>query len=143
MNTQEFVLGAYRVLLHLYPPGFRKRFAPEMLELAEAAGPAEWPLIFSDTSVAIVRCWVEGSPSSAALPEADVSFAPGESPIRSLGLGFVLSTVVLASLAYIGYRWPPPCPSTRPVLTHIVAVPQDTANTAQVRQSMSYRSTEQ
>ena len=124
MNTQQVVLGAYRLLLQFYPPAFRKRFAPEMLELAEAAGPAEWPLIFGDTSVAIVRCWVEGSPSTAALTEPNEYFALGGSPVRSLGLGFVLSTVILGSLAYVGYRWPPPCQSTRPLLTHIVAPPQ-------------------
>ena len=124
MNSRQVVLGAYRLLLQFYPPAFRKRFTPEMLELAEAAGPTEWPLIFGDTSVAIVRCWVEGSPSTAALTESNAYFALGGSPVRSLGLGFVLSTVILVSLAYVGYLWPPPCQATRPLLTHIVAPPQ-------------------
>ncbi len=142
MNTQQFVMGAYRLLLQFYPPAFRQRFAPEMLELAEAAGPAEWPLIFSDTSVAIVRCWVEGSPSTVAMPETNASFALGGSPVRSLGLGFVLSTVILASLAYIGYRWPPPCPSSQPLLTHVVAPPAGATHGAILRQSTQARSTQ-
>jgi hypothetical protein len=61
MNIRRGLLGTYRLLLQLYPPEFRKRFAPEMLELAEAAEAREWPLIFGDTSVAIIRCWTEGS----------------------------------------------------------------------------------
>jgi hypothetical protein len=32
MNTQRLFLGSYRMLLQLYPPAFRKRFAAEMLE---------------------------------------------------------------------------------------------------------------
>jgi hypothetical protein len=52
MSTRLCLLWAYRCLLQLYPPAFRKRFAVEMLELAEAAEPREWPLIFGDTSVA-------------------------------------------------------------------------------------------
>ena len=55
MSARLCLLWAYRCLLQLYPPAFRKRFAVEMLELAEAAEPREWPLIFGDTSVAIVR----------------------------------------------------------------------------------------
>ena len=143
MNTQQIALGAYRLLLQFYPPAFRKRFAPEMLELAEAAGPSEWLLIFSDTSVGIVRCWVEGSPSTAALAEPNSSFSLGGSPARSLGLGFVLSTALILSLAYAGYRWPPPCQSTQPLLTHVVAPPQETAHTAQARQTPRSRRTQQ
>ena len=143
MNTQQFVMGAYRLLLQFYPPAFRQRFAPEMLELAEAAGPAEWPLIFSDTSVAIVRCWVEGSPSTTALAEPNSSFSLGGSPARSLGLGFVLSTALLLSLAYVGYRWPPPCQATRPLLTHVVAPPPEAAHTVQARQTSQSRRIQQ
>ncbi|MGA7907635.1 MAG: hypothetical protein WCA16_09545 [Candidatus Sulfotelmatobacter sp.] len=61
MTARGGVLLGYRVLLQLYPAAFRKRFAPEMLQVAEAAEPAEWPLIFGDTGVAIVRCWMEGT----------------------------------------------------------------------------------
>jgi len=59
MNTRLCLLRAYRCLLQLYPPGFRKRVAVEMLELAEAAEPNEWALIFGDTGLAIVRCWLQ------------------------------------------------------------------------------------
>lgn len=141
MNTQQFVFGAYRLLLQFYPPAFRKRFAPEMLELAQAAGPAEWPLIFGDTTAGIVRCWVEGSPSTAELAEPNAYFALGGSPVRSLGLGFVLSTAIIFSLAYVGYRWPPPCPSKRTLFTQVVAPPQSTTHTA-VRPSIGARSTQ-
>lgn len=140
MNARQCMLGAYRVLLYFYPPAFRQRFAPEMLELADAAELHEWPLILSDTSVAIVRCWVEGSPSTASLTEPN--FALGGSPVRSLGLGFVLSTAILLSLAYVGYRWPPPCPAKRTLFTQVVSPPQNAAQTAQARPTRT-RSTQQ
>jgi hypothetical protein len=142
MNRRQCMLGAYRVLLQFYPPAFRNRFGPEMLELAGAAAPAEWPLIFGDTTVGIVRCWIEGRKSTAlAEPNAYVSL--GGSPVRSFGLGFVLSTVVIVSLAYVGYRWPPPCPSTRPLLTHIVTPLPATTHTAEVRPTAGARSKQQ
>jgi hypothetical protein len=40
MSTRLCLLWAYRCLLQLYPPAFRKRFAVEMLESAEAAEPS-------------------------------------------------------------------------------------------------------
>jgi hypothetical protein len=135
MNTQQFALRAYRLLLQSYPPAFRQRFAPEMMEVAEAAEPGEWPLIFGDTGVAIVRCWFEGSPSSAALAEPNPYVFAG-SPVRSFGLGFVLSTAVLAGLLYAGYRWPPPCQSTKRVLTNIVGPPQARASAAAPRRNV-------
>lgn len=139
MNTRQTVLGAYRLLLHFYPPAFRKRFAPEMLEWAQAAAPAEWPLIFGDTSVAIARCWIEGSPSTAALADPNAYVSLGGSPVRSFGLGFVLSAMVLVGLTYSAYRWPPPCPRTRPLLTHVVAPLESRTHTAEVRQNVRGR----
>jgi hypothetical protein len=133
MNIQRGLLGTYRLLLKFYPAAFRQRFAPEMMELAEAAEPGEWPLIFGDTSVAIVRCWFEGSPSTAALAEPNPYIALGGSSASSFGLGFVLSTAVLAGLLYAGYRWPPPCQSTKPILTNIVGPPQARASAATAR----------
>jgi hypothetical protein len=69
MTAQRCLLGAYRVLLQFYPPAFRRRFAEEMLELAEAAELGEWPLIFGDTSVGIVRCWMDGGRVASAVAE--------------------------------------------------------------------------
>lgn len=105
MNFQRCLLGIYRVLLLLYPPAFRKRFAPEMLEIAEAAAPADWPLIFGDTSVAILRCWIEGSPTTAALAEPNAYLAIGESPVRRWGFlqGFVLTVAILVGLCYFSH----------------------------------------
>src|SRR5579864_5508066 len=122
MNIQRCLLCTYRVLLQLYPLAFRKRFAPEMLELAKEAGPAEWPLIFGDTGVAIIRCWVEGSQSSTVLAEPNAYLSLGESPLRASALlqGLVLSLAIIAGLCYVSYRWTPSYPPCER-LTHLVA----------------------
>jgi hypothetical protein len=106
MSMRLGLLWAYHVLLQLYPPAFRKRFATEMLELAEAAEPAEWPLIFGDTGVAIIRCWLEpAARRSPALPTGqDAYLALGESglSVPRLFQGLVLSTAILVGLCYFG-----------------------------------------
>ena len=106
MSIRLGLLWAYRFLLQLYPPAFKKRFATEMLELAEAAEPAEWPLILGDTSVAIVRCWLEQAASHSAVAPAgqDAYLALGESGLSASRLlqGLVLSTVILVGLCNFG-----------------------------------------
>jgi hypothetical protein len=106
MTIRRSLLFSYRLLLRLYPYAFRQRFAPEMLELAEAAEPGEWPLIFSDTSLAIVQSWLKPPATGSTLAPAgqDAYLALGESaltPSRFL-LGFVLSTAIIVGLAYAG-----------------------------------------
>jgi hypothetical protein len=128
MRIQRCVLCTYGLLLRMYPSAFRKRFASEMLELVGAAEFREWPLIFADTSVAIVRCWFEGSPSTARLTEPNAYMSLGGSSLRNLGLGFVLSAAIIAGLAYVGR--PSPCSGTSPLLTHAVAPPEVAAATA-------------
>jgi len=122
MNIQSCVLYAYRLLLVLYPPSFRRRFAAEMLELAAAAEPSEWPLIFGDTSVAIVRCWLEGTHSTAALAESNAYVPLRESPISAFVFlpGLVLSIVTIAGLSYVNYKWPPPCANGVHVVMRVV-----------------------
>lgn len=127
MRIQRCVLCTYGLLLRMYPSAFRKRFASEMLELVGAAELREWPLIFADTSVAIVRCWFEGSPSTAALTEPNAYMSLGGSSLRNLGLGFVLSTAIIAGLAYMGYRSSPPCSGTSPLVSHVVTPPEAAA----------------
>jgi hypothetical protein len=102
---RRWLLFAYRLLLRLYPPPFRKRFGPEMVEIAEAAESSEWPLIFGDTSFAIVRCWLEGDRATAALAETNAYLALGQSPIRRLRFvqGFVLSIAILTALCYFSH----------------------------------------
>src|SRR5271170_1636458 len=106
MSTRICLLWAYRFLLQMYPPAFRRRFAPEMLELAEAAEPSEWALIFGDTSLAIVRCWLQPSATgSAAVPAGqDAYLALGESGLKVSRLvqGLVLSTAIIVGLCYVG-----------------------------------------
>lgn len=105
MTIRRCLLGTYRVLLQLYPPAFRRRFAPEMLELAEAAEPAEWPLIFGDTSVAIVRCWLGPDATATVVPAGqDAYLALGESALAPARLlqGFVLSLAVILCICYVG-----------------------------------------
>ena len=110
------LLFTYRVLLQLYPPAFRRRFAPEMLELAEAAEPAEWPLILGDTSVGIVRCWLEPPPAGPTVAPSgqDAYLALGGSPLPASRLlqGFVLSMAIIVGLCYagsLGYMEIPKC----------------------------------
>jgi hypothetical protein len=106
MSMRIGLLWAYRFLLQMYPPAFRRRFTPEMLELAEAAEPSEWALIFGDTSLAIVRCWLQPSAtSSAAVPAGqDAYLALGESGLTASKVlqGFVLSAAILVGLCYFG-----------------------------------------
>ena len=118
----RFLLNSYRMLLHLYPPAFRKRFASEMLELAGAAGVGEWPLIFGDTSLGIVRCWIEGSRSTAVVVEPGTYVPVGEFPVRLSGLvrGFALAFVITFGLWYLNYLYPPVCPFARSVVTPLV-----------------------
>jgi hypothetical protein len=130
MRIQRCVLSTYGLLLRMYPSAFRKRFASEMLELVGAAEFREWPLIFADTSVAIVRCWFEGSPSTARLTEPNAYMSLGGSSLRSLGLGFVLSTAILAGFAYMGSRSPSPCSGTSPLVSHVAPPEAAAATTA-------------
>lgn len=115
MNFRLGFVFVYRLLLRLYPPAFRARYAPEMLELAEAVSVTDWPLFFCDTSIAIVRCWFEGthSPGVAAEPIAYLSL--DQSPLRPSRIlqGMVLFVAILGGLIYLNHRWPPACPLTR------------------------------
>jgi hypothetical protein len=128
-----------------FPPVFRARFAPEMLELAAAAEPGEWPPIFGDTSISIIRYWIAGTDSTAVLAQPSAYLSLGGSPVRPFGLlqGFVLSIAIIAGLSYAGYRWPPACPSDNHMLTHIVGPPQAKAPTAKPRQRTRERSSPQ
>ncbi len=138
MNIRKCFLYAYRILLVFYPPSFRRRFGPEMLELAAAAELSEWPLIFGDTSVAIVRCWVEGSHSTAALVEPNAYVPLRESPISAFVLlpGLVLSIVIIAGFSYVNYKWPPPCPNGVHIVTRVVDPPRMAVGTEGSGQSV-------
>jgi hypothetical protein len=115
MTRRRCLLGTYRLLLQLYPPAFRERFGQEMLEIAEDAEPGEWPLIFGDTSLGVVRCWLEGSASTAAVTEPHAYIPLGGAPVwrRGLVVGFVLSMAIFVGLCYFSdwtaYR---ECPGT-------------------------------
>ena len=119
MNMRRCLLFSYQILLATYPPAFRRRFAAEMLELASSAELSEWPLIFRDTGLAIVRCWLETAPTDAAVePDAAHGYlfsSLGKSalPASRLLQGLVLSTVIGLGLCYfvsLAYR-PSPDPN--------------------------------
>src|SRR5215472_10302510 len=121
MNMRRCLLFSYQILLATYPPAFRRRFAAEMLELASSAELSEWPLIFRDTALAIVRCWLETAPADAVVePDAAHGYlfsSLGKSalPASRLLQGFVVSTVII-SLCYfasLAYR---PSPDRNPSL---------------------------
>jgi hypothetical protein len=105
MNIRCCLLCLYRLLLQFYPPAFRRRFAPEMLEVAAAAESSEWPLIFGDTSLAIVRCWLRGSGCTAVLAEPNAYLSLGESPLRGRRLleGLALSIAIIVGLCYVSH----------------------------------------
>lgn len=133
MNFRTLPLRAYAVLLWLYPRAFRERFAPEMMQIAESIAISEWPLVFSDTSMAIVRCWIEGSHVTPVSAEQHAYVPVGEFRLNISGLipGVVLSLLVMAGVGYINYRWPPACPKTEHLLTHIVASSQPAIDCSQ------------
>lgn len=114
MTVRRCFLFAYRLLLQLYPPAFKHRFGTEMFELAEACELPDWPLIIGDTTVGIVRCWLEGTHSAAGVTEPNAYVPIGESPVKVFGLlqGVVLTVAILAGVAYANHRWPPPCPNS-------------------------------
>lgn len=126
MNIQKCLLNAYRILLVFYPPSFRRRFGLEMLELAAAAEMNEWPLILGDTSLGIVRCWLEGTHSTDAVAEPNAYRPMKESPISAFVLlpGLALSIVIIAGFSYVNYKWPPPCPNGVHVVTRVVDPPR-------------------
>ena len=101
MTTPRPLLFAYGYLLRLYPAGFRRRFAEEMLETAKAAELSEWPLIIGDTSVTIVRSWLQPSTCLVTVPDAYVCV--GESPIRPFKLfqGLAVATVLVLCACYL------------------------------------------
>ena len=109
MKTQRSFLLGYRLLLQFYPGAFRRRFASEMLELAEAAKPTEWPLIVGDTSVAIIRWWFDGTRSAAVITEPNAYVSVGGFPVSGLGLlqGLILSIAIVVGVCYVNYRWAP------------------------------------
>jgi hypothetical protein len=106
MNIRRCLLLGYRFLLQFYPYAFRERFATEMMALAAEAEPAEWPLILGDTSLAIVRSWLEPSaPTSAALPTMRDSYmAIGGSALSASRLfqGLALALIILLGVSYVG-----------------------------------------
>ena len=105
MTTQQSLLFAYRYLLRLYPAGFRQRFAEEMLQTAKTAELSEWPLILGDTSVTIVRSWLQPRLSSPAVAASGTGeyLSVGESPIKPWKLfqGLTLATALVLCACYI------------------------------------------
>lgn len=103
---------AYRQLLHLYPRGFRERFAAEMLEIAESAELSEWPVVLTDTAVTIVRSW--SRPSLRRLPviecpELYLGAEPALRPARFVqGLMLAAAQVFVACLISTQPVWHPP-----------------------------------
>ena len=118
MNMRQSLLFSYQLLLATYPPAFRRRFAAEMLELASSAELSEWPLIFGDTGLAIVRCWLQTAPADAAVEPAHGYLALGKSalPASRLLQGLVLSTVIGLSLFYFASLGDRPSPDRNPSL---------------------------
>ncbi|HKW17781.1 MAG TPA: hypothetical protein VJO35_09760 [Terriglobales bacterium] len=130
MNPRAWMLGAYSILLRLYPESFRERFGEEMLQVAGAAEPAEWPFIFGDTGVAIARCWIEGTHSTVPTAPEDAYVPLGGTSVRASGLlpGLVLSVLVVAGLFYASFGGPSPCQSSATAAHVSVTAPSAIAN---------------
>jgi hypothetical protein len=103
---RHWLLFGYRFLLYFYPYAFRRRFQTEMMQLAAEAAPGEWPMILGDTSLAIVRSWLEPpSPREIVSPtRPDAYVAVGGSALRTsrLLLGLALSLSIILGLCYAG-----------------------------------------
>jgi len=86
-----------------------------MLQVAKLAEPGEWPLIFVDTCLAMVRCWLASPDEPRPFPAGQGAYlAVGESglPIARILQGLVLAMVLVASLCYagsLGYLSLPKC----------------------------------
>jgi hypothetical protein len=105
MKLRRCFLFTYRFLLHLYPYGFRHRFASEMMQLAAEADAAEWPFIFSDTGLAVVRSWLEPSASTSAPSSShDEYLAVGGSALTASRLvqGLALALALILGITYLG-----------------------------------------
>lgn len=102
MTLQRCMLFTYRGLLLFYPAAFRRRFAPEMLQIAEDSAPREWPFIFGDTGASIVRSWWEGSASSGPASDPNAYLALGSSGLSASALirGLALSMAILIGFCY-------------------------------------------
>jgi len=82
----------------------QRRCRDEMLQTAEAAELSEWPLILGDTSVTIVRSWLQPRVSSAAVASGTGEYlSVGESPIKPWKLfqGLTLATALVLCACYI------------------------------------------
>jgi hypothetical protein len=107
MNLKQCLLFTYQFLLRFYPCSFRKRFAAEMMQLAAEAEPAEWPLIFGDTSLSIIRSWFEPSGTGATTVSAaatDAYVAIGGSALTASRLiqGLTLALIIVLGITYLG-----------------------------------------
>jgi hypothetical protein len=101
MKIRRALVFAYSNLLRLYPAALGQRFAAEMLEIAESADLSEWPLIFTDTTVAIVRSWLEtplsrGTGSDPYLPLEQLPMKPWK-----LVQGFALAATLVLWTCYV------------------------------------------
>lgn len=115
MNLRRCLLFSYRFLLYLYPYAFRRRFATEMMEVAAEAESAEWPLIFGDTGLAILRSWLDPAEASLApVPDRDTYVAIGGAGLsaRRLFQGLALALALILGITYLGslgYLQAPKC----------------------------------
>lgn len=103
MKVRCGFLVAYRVLLRLYPRAFRQRFCEEMLEIAAVADASEWPLIVSDTAVAIVRSRITSPAAPSRAISQDEYLPVGEWPTKAARLfqGFALATALVLGACYV------------------------------------------
>lgn len=111
MNLQRCMLAAYAALLRFYPAPFREHFGQEMLQVAEESGSSDWPFIFGDTAVGVVRCWIEGTRSKASVEQPNAYVAVGGSGVNAFRLvpGVVLSVLIVAGVFYASLGRPVPC----------------------------------
>src|SRR5215470_1927554 len=106
MRFRSFLLRCYRALLQLYPENFKTQFAAEMLEIAEAARIDEWRLIVTDTSIGILRSWMQWFTDDATQAMDRNGYfrvEVGRLPLFRLLQGFLVSGVII-----VGYVcWSP------------------------------------
>lgn len=104
MKLQRSLLRAYSALLRLYPSNFKRRFATEMLDVAQEAEPTDLPFFFCDTAASVLQSWLKVATTGATAPaEPNGNLALGESRLTAarLAQGVALSVAILLAACYV------------------------------------------
>jgi len=125
MSTRLCLLWAYRCFLQLYPRRSENVLRLRCWSWQKQPKLGNGPLIFGDTSVAIVRCWLQpAGTSSTVVPAGQNAYLVlGESELTAWRLlqGLVLSTAIIVGLCYAGSLGNPELPKCHSIAAENVS----------------------